>query len=381
MPKKTNTPKNEPEVQAPVAGISTRNTGLDSLRGIFAIMVFFSHIELMKYYARMEHHLDSDVLFQLGRIGVTGFFALSGFLITAHLLQIKDRKGSTNGKKIKGFYTKRILRIWPLYYTIILLSLYVFPHVKALSFSIPPEAIDARLNLSKLQYYYLFLLPHIPLSQNTVLPYAEPSWSIGVEEIFYLFIPLLIFNAKKSLQGWLIALCMAVIAGRYIAFYVSERPYEDFLSCVFIISRFDCILIGCLAGVLFYRQKKFLKYINNYTFAITLVILLIAILAVSRFTYQYYHFAILFTVIILYTAKNSKNILNNRVLQFYGKISFSMYMTHEIVIMFFINGHNFSDEPPALLYIVSFAAVTAFAFIIYKILEEPFLKLKSKVKT
>ncbi|MFN4247884.1 MAG: acyltransferase family protein [Flavipsychrobacter sp.] len=361
-----------------ITDISFRNSGFDSLRGIFAIMVFFSHVELMKYYNRMEHLFENDALFQLGRIGVTGFFALSGFLITAHLLKVRDEPTRTTSEKVKTFYIKRILRIWPLYYTIILLSLYVFPHIPALHFDIPPEAKDARMNIDKLQYYYLFLLPHVPLAQLTVLPFAEPSWSIGVEEIFYLLIPILIFSTKRLLP-WLAGLFIAVVIGRYLAFFNSEPPHEDFLLCIFTLSRFDCILAGCIAGVLYYEKRPILQKVNTSVFGVTLAVLVISILAVSRFTYQYYHYAILFTIIIVYVALNSQNILNNKVLQFYGKISFSLYMTHEIVIVLLIKNYNFADEPPVLLHLCSFIAATGLGFISYKIIEEPFLKMKSKV--
>jgi peptidoglycan/LPS O-acetylase OafA/YrhL len=260
-----------------------------------------------------------------------------------------------------------------------LLSLYVFPHIHALNFKLPHEATDARLDLSRFQYYYLFLIPQVPLSSSIVLPYAEPSWSVGVEEIFYLFIPLVIFSTKR-LQTVLIGLCALFIIFRAVSFASSTSPYEDPLTSFLIFSKYDCICIGCLAGVYFHRQRNFIEYIKKYIFTIAVIVLFLLTVTISRFAYQYIHFALLFAVIILYIARNPNNFLNNKLLQFYGKISFSLYMTHEIAIMLLLNKFDFSEYPPALLYLTGFLTATLLAFITYKIVEEPFLKIKNKIR-
>ena len=61
--------------------------------------------------------------------GVSIFFVLSGFLITYLLLTEKEKFKTIS---VKRFYIRRILRIWPLYYLVVILALYVFPHIKAL---------------------------------------------------------------------------------------------------------------------------------------------------------------------------------------------------------------------------------------------------------
>jgi peptidoglycan/LPS O-acetylase OafA/YrhL len=370
-----------PPQKTPVAfasDLTTRSKGLDSLRGIFAMLVFFSHAELMKYYAGLDSFMYMDIVHQSGRIGVTGFFVLSGFLITIHLLQQRDSEGSVV-KKIKVFYTKRILRIWPLYYAIILLSLYAFPHINALHFTLPNNIADARLQLSQYQWYYLFLLPQVPLSYHVVLPFAEPSWSIGVEELFYLIIPLVIFSTKR-LQPVLIAVCLLFIGWRYISFYTSDNTIDDFGFNLLIVSRYDCISIGCLAGLYYYQKRDFLKFINTTVFVGCIIALILFSAVASQSLYQYAHFSILFAVIILYTAANNPRIFNSKLLQFYGKVSFSLYMVHEIAIMLLLNAHDFSDYHPVLFYIVSFTFATLLAFISFKVIEEPFLKIKSKVR-
>ncbi|MBS1774221.1 MAG: acyltransferase [Bacteroidetes bacterium] len=359
--------------------INGRNSGFDSLRGIFALMVFFGHVELMKYYSGLEHYISKDSVFQIGRIGVTGFFVLSGFLITVHLLKLNEKAIST-GVKLRTFYLKRILRIWPLYYALIIMCLYVFPHISALHFNIPPEGKDARPNLNTLQYYYLFLLPQVPLCKYYLLPFAEPSWSIGVEELFYLFIPLIVIFFKR-LQAILIPICLFFIVGRYLLFTYTPNPYYDFWTCMMILSRYDCIIIGCLAGIYFHQQKSFIQHINKYYYIAAVILLVILTLTISKFTYQYAHFAILFAIMILYTASNTdNNILNNKLFSFYGKISFSLYMVHEIAIMFLINNFDFSDTPLITLHATGLAATTALSFITYKIIEEPFVKIKDRIK-
>src|SRR5688572_17546909 len=88
--------------------------GLNGIRAIAALAVIFSHIGLSLHQFGLKSLPDID----LAGYGVTIFFALSGFLITYHLLIEKQRFERVN---IRQFYIRRILRIWPLYYLYIAL--------------------------------------------------------------------------------------------------------------------------------------------------------------------------------------------------------------------------------------------------------------------
>ena len=102
-------------------------TGLNGLRFLAAMAVVITHIELIKGQMFCENLWSTNkLIFELGGLGVIFFFVLSGFLITYLLLEEKKVSGTVSVKK---FYARRILRIWPLYYLIIVLGFFILPHL------------------------------------------------------------------------------------------------------------------------------------------------------------------------------------------------------------------------------------------------------------
>ncbi|MBL7930469.1 MAG: acyltransferase, partial [Bacteroidia bacterium] len=179
-----------------------QNNAYDSLRGISNIVVVLVHVEYIRSFFGYVNHYANPAVYHVGRICVSGFFVLSGFLITRNLLKIKNEPESL-GRKFGVYYLKRILRIFPLYYTLIFLSMFVLPHIHALRYNIPPGVIDARTVLPQVSHYYYFLFPQVPLAHRIVLPFAEPTWSIGIEELFYVVMPILLF-ALPVKKNWLL---------------------------------------------------------------------------------------------------------------------------------------------------------------------------------
>jgi len=138
--------------------------GLNTLRAIAALVVVLGHIELVKVQQAIPYLIDQSK-FDLpdGHIGVVLFFVLSGFLITYLLLKEKE---TTGGISFKKFYMRRILRIWPLYYLILLLSYLFFEADYPLSSILLTGSI----------------FPNVAHSLNMVWPTSPQIWSIGVEE-------------------------------------------------------------------------------------------------------------------------------------------------------------------------------------------------------
>ena len=91
--------------------------GLNGLRFFAALAVIITHVELIKGVFKFKHYWNNPIIFNLGGLGVYFFFVLSGFLITYLLLSEKQK---FNKIEIKQFYLRRIFRIWPLYYFIII---------------------------------------------------------------------------------------------------------------------------------------------------------------------------------------------------------------------------------------------------------------------
>lgn len=86
--------------------------GLNGLRIIAALLVFFSHVEYVKQLIGLDNHFAIHIFKVAGGSGVDLFFCISGFLITFLLIAEKERMNSI---VLKDFYIRRILRIWPLY--------------------------------------------------------------------------------------------------------------------------------------------------------------------------------------------------------------------------------------------------------------------------
>ena len=93
---------------------------LNAIRFIAASFVIVAHIEFFKKLFHLPNFFENEVISIIGRLGVVLFFVLSGFLIS-YLLFVE--KKVTKTISVKKFYIRRILRIWPLYFLIILLAL------------------------------------------------------------------------------------------------------------------------------------------------------------------------------------------------------------------------------------------------------------------
>ena len=176
---------------------------LDGIRGLAILMVLFHH------GANMANSwwVDKFALIGLhfGGRGVDLFFVLSGFLITGIIYDTRGRKGY-----FTSFYARRILRIFPLYYLLIIISFYVFPNVGALLASLPSiSAENAELIQSKVDrfggvnehqwYFWLFLSNFLIANLNNwghgIL---GVSWSLAIEEQFYLLWPFLFLFLKPD---------------------------------------------------------------------------------------------------------------------------------------------------------------------------------------
>ncbi|MBA3663881.1 MAG: acyltransferase [Bacteroidetes bacterium] len=362
--------------------VSQRNRSFDSLRGIFALMVVFTHIEYIRHNFSLPNHFFNPFFFHLGKIGVSGFFVLSGFLITGNLLREKDKPIAPASRKIRLFYLKRVLRIFPLYYLIIFISIFLLPYIESLHYFLPERVTDGRQIIQQVAPYYYFLLPQVPLSQGIVLPFAEPAWSIGVEEMFYLLIPVCIYYARIK-KNWLLFLSAVLVAVKLFYVFFVDRYYADHFLSLMALSRFECIFMGCYAAFLVHEKHSVLEKINRKTIYLALLLLLVCFVTLKRELFIYVHFSILFAVIILYLNKHKVSGMENRILSFLGKISFSLYMTHEIVIVFFLNLEIFSDPrkyAPPLLYVLVLIFSIILGWLFYKVIEEPFIKIKDRLK-
>lgn len=168
---------------------------LDLLRLVASLFVVLAHSTVFFNTAAGGVFFGSFMR-NAGYYGVIFFYTLSGFLIT-YLLLLERR--TTGGIAVGRFYVRRALRIWPLYYLIVLLSFFVLPWVLPM-----PGAGPAGSWRSALVLYILFL-PNMA-GLRCYIPTCFHTYTIGYEEQFYLIWPLVLRKAGKGLAFLLVSL-------------------------------------------------------------------------------------------------------------------------------------------------------------------------------
>ena len=186
---------------------------LDLLRLRAFLFVFFVHrmdlapIDSKEYY--WGYHLSL-----IGNYGVPLFFFLSAFLITELLTQEEENFGKIN---IKSFYIRRILRIWPLYFTFFFSVVLLTSTTNYFGERIPVST-QLAFTLFSGNWYITF---------NKWQSYCiTPLWSVSVEEQLYILLPLIIFFTGK--RGLKIFSFLAVVIAYATIIYYASRPTTGF---------------------------------------------------------------------------------------------------------------------------------------------------------
>ncbi|MGB4774502.1 MAG: acyltransferase [Daejeonella sp.] len=288
---------------------------LNILRLLLALIVIIYHIPPLCKNLGLPYY-NALPFFNKGDEAVKFFFTLSGFLIIKLLYVEKEESGTI---KLGRFYLKRILRIFPLYYLItfagILLYHFILPLLK-----IP---FEIKYDLTDLLVYYTFFIPNVFNSIYDPGAILLTLWSIGIEEQFYLIIPILLFFIKpQKITFFLIILLIAYLG---VFFNSASMQFFDFLYFYF--------LFGGIMAINYYR----FKFLNNNL--VKLLIFMLFIIQFSTNLLDYYGKLIseLSTMIIsglfiTMIAHYPPYIIKNKLLNYCGQISYGIYMYHMIII-------------------------------------------------
>ena len=367
--------------------------GLAEIRALAALFVIFHHLELYKHRDGISSLYDTPFNYfisHLGKNGVYIFFVLSGFLITYLLLTEKKSKEKID---IKKFYFRRILRIWPLYYLIVLISFTIIPFL-ALNFEMFQEETHyytriLLLNESPYLTLLLFLLflPNLALSIRPAVVGASQSWSVGVEEQFYLIWPHLINRIKKKhilVTLFLIICFIPQIVKSTI--YISPK-LEVYLSYIIKLIPIHFMSIGALGAffLFFFKDNVRKIFLNKYLFFLNTILTLFLLISDLKLPLRelVFGFIIIFEILFI-IQPNFKFNLRNKYLEKIGDISYGVYMYHPLMMYICFSFWNTicPVENIVLYNICIYGSIIASTFILSKLsflyYEKRFITLKNK---
>ena len=367
-------------------------SGLNALRFFAAFLVVLHHAEQIKMKYGL-FNLKEFSLFNNGGLAVTFFFVLSGFLITFLLLK---EHAITNTISIRKFYIRRILRIWPLYFLLVVIGTIFIPFV--LSFINTP--FELNYSFSDVFLYYVFFTPFMVniLFGGGLL---EPLWSIGVEELFYIYwAPLF----KKLKKYFITIIALVILIKLSLLLFFEYSDYQNSISHQIIkILKFEAMAIGGLFSYLIYHSKKEIGNMSIFSKPAQIVILFFIFLRIGfmnglietapifnqifkTFILSDLLMMLCFVWVIINVSLNPKKIINLdlKPLNFLGEISYGIYMYHLIIIFAVIVGlksilNSFSPITSTLLfYSIIIAGIVITSALSKRFFEDPFLRFKKR---
>lgn len=288
---------------------NSRIPSLDGLRAISIIFVIVSHLLMSIKY---------ELSFDLGNLGVRIFFVISGFLITGLLLKEIDKTGSIDLKK---FYFRRTLRIFPPYYFYLCVML-----------------LFSLMNWVEIPLSYFFSAFSYTSDYLKTGWFLGHTWSLSVEEKFYLIYPGIIYLLGRKKTIWLlVVIILANPIVRIIDFRFFNHPDAGWITYGFH-SNADVLAIGCLLAFLYsylHQNTIYLKILNSKILIFTIPIFIIAMKQMQHPVIRYgIAFTTLNVLIALYLDWSIINykenfigrVLNSSPMITLGIMSYSIYL-------------------------------------------------------
>ena len=352
---------------------------LDVLRFFAFLGVFIFHAapHTRDFYraAGAPQWLSSFLIsaFGAGAYGVDLFFALSAYLITSLLLRERDLRGTID---LRGFYLRRILRIWPLYLSFVAFAAIVGRFIPGQRLS-----ADYLLGFTFMAGNWVYVFQGLPQS------FAIPLWTVSIEEQFYLTWPLALRKANPRriaifaiallllahvLRTWMVIAGAAANAMEYgtftrldpIALGILVALAAERLPSVSHWQRWALMMFGLSACIAAYAMSALENHATVSTWylsaahSLTAAGSLAVMLAVLGATHSFFR---------------------NKALIYLGKISYGLYVIHEFAHL--LARQIFPAASPMRVLMqsgISLAITVVLAAASYRWLETPFLRLKER---
>ena len=347
------------------------------MRGVAILSVFFYHAFYWSY-GGLQFERPARLFiqaFRFGWLGVNLFFVLSGFLITGILL---DSRSSP--QYFQRFYIRRALRILPIFYLVLFLL------------ALMPDQSHSFLWMSFFYLSNIAPLFGIPMSYPIL-------WSLAVEEHFYFLWPLIVRKISSRGVLW-VASGIAVAAPLLRALHFSPAMPEGFTYLSWLVA--DGLAMGAILAVYVRGPQCTRKdFALVSAAALGLAVLMIAVgvpfgilsrvrlLGASLLlTAAHLFFAGLLGMTLLVGTSRWSKVVNRPVLQFFGEISYGLYLIHLLVSFWYdsVIKAYFPDLQPSnghfhlvlMRFAVSGGVATGLAFLSRRFFEERFLRMKDR---
>lgn len=340
---------------------------LDGFRAASCLLIMTWHAEFLGWQ-RLN-----------GYSGVAAFFVLSGYLITTLALREESQRGSLN---LKAFYVRRAFRIFPAYYVVLLLYVMLIYGVHS------PSILEKRPALEAALPYYLVYMNEYSSQPSIALTGVFPpffhSWSLGIEEKFYLIWPLLGFALFRGNRCGRLAIASAIIVFHYVFL---QNPHIGLLKLPY----YTCILIGCILAVLMEHRASYavLARLAATPFHIAALSILLLIHLGQQsgqddIYFRLYPYAVALFLIGLVAGRTPcTSLFKTRFLRYLGLRTYGLYLIHVLaqnaVEMIAKPGPSVPLWKSPLYFLVCLAATIVAAEILHRTIEQPFIALGKRI--
>ncbi|MBS1506537.1 MAG: acyltransferase [Bacteroidetes bacterium] len=368
-------------------------TSLDGVRFFAFLSVFVMHVcaPLLKLMPVSSEFVNAFFHFlSNGERAVSLFFVLSGFLITYLLIKEKEETSSIH---VANFYLRRILRIWPLYYLLVVLYIVVFPILRT-TIGLASENHD-----SNPLFYLLFLgnfdVIHLVKAKLQGFDPLTITWSVAIEEQFYLFWPLLfIFFKGRFLLFALFSVFIGSVLFRLL------HATDEIIIYYHTISNIGDLAIGGVAAYLVAKQPAVWHFFTTLKdnkrlvlYAVGFMLLFfdwwLHLIKLPYFTIFYQVLETVFLSFIIldqsFAASAVGKLANYPALTRLGKYTYGFYLLHplamyisEIVLFKVALLDRHTLLPLAAFALMTIPLTYGLARLSYQYLELPFLNLKKR---
>lgn len=320
---------------------------IDGLRAIAVIPVILFHFGWL----------------ESGYLGVDIFFVISGFLITG----IIYHKIQQDSFSITDFYVRRTRRILPLVSFICLISIIVGIFVM-----LPDDLENLAQSVIATNLFSNNILQILTTKNywdvvNEFKPLMH-TWSLAIEEQYYLLYPFIFLFLGKRRISWILPLLIALTLISIILFFTPFPEFEKFYLLHF---RFFELSIGGIAAIILKRRT----ITHNWNWLVVLGLMFLLIFKIEAIPESFSLLLCIGLTTLILISSNQKErfsnfILTNKLAIFFGKISFSLYMWHQLILAF--SRYFILKEINTVDYFFIFIVTIFLSFLSFKIIESPF---------